>query len=244
MTSSKAPENPSVGNPLSNTLLRRLPREVLATLLPDMRSVPLILGQTLFDVGDKVDYLYFPERGCMLSLLSGAEDGSTVEIGVTGTEGFAGISAILGSKASSHRVLVQLSGNATRIKTSIARRMFGENEEFRSPLLRYVHTIMAQVSLTALCNRMHTVEERLARWVLVTSDRVDDHGELPLTHEFLARMLGVNRSTLSLTASMFQQARYISYRRGKLKVVDREGLEGVACSCYATAKEYLDDLEN
>ena len=180
----------------------------------------------------------------MLSLLSGTEDGSTVEIGVTGPEGFAGISAILGSNLSSHRLLVQLGGTASRVKASIARQMFAESEEFRSLLLRYVHIIMAQVSLTALCNRMHTVEERLARWVLVTADRVDDHGELPLTHEFLARMLGVNRSTLSLTASMFQQARFISYRRGKLKVVDREGLEGVACSCYAMGKEYLDDLEN
>jgi CRP-like cAMP-binding protein len=180
----------------------------------------------------------------MLSLLSGAEDGSTVEIGVTGMEGFAGISAILGSSVSSHRVLVQLSGSATRIKASLARRMFAESEDLRNLMLRYVHTMLAQISLTALCNRMHTVEERLARWVLVTSDRVYDHGELPLTHEFLARMLGVNRSTLSLTASMFQQARFISYRRGKLKVVDREGLEGVACSCYASAKEYLDDLEN
>jgi len=241
MTSSKASENPSVGDPLSNQLLRRLPREVLTTLLPDMRSVALGLGQTLFDVGDKVDYLYFPERGCMLSLLSGTEDGSTVEIGVTGPEGFAGISAILGSNVSSHRVLVQLGGSATRIKTNVGRRVFAEHDEVRNLLLRYVHSILAQVSL---CNRMHTVEERLARWVLVTSDRVDDHGELPLTHEFLARMLGVNRSTLSLTASMFQQARFISYRRGKLKVVDREGLEGVACTCYATAKEYLDDLEN
>jgi CRP-like cAMP-binding protein len=244
MTISKAPENPSVGDPLSNKLLRRLPREVLSTLLPEMRSVALPLGQTLFEVGDKVDYLYFPERGCMLSLLSGTEDGSTVEIGVTGPEGFAGISAILGSNVSSHRVLVQLGGYATRIKTSVARRVFAEHDVVRNLLLRYVHSILAQVSLTALCNRMHSVEERLARWVLVTSDRVDDHGELPLTHEFLARMLGVNRSTLSLTASMFQQARFISYRRGKLKVVDREGLEGVSCSCYATAKEYLEDLEN
>jgi CRP-like cAMP-binding protein len=242
MTPIKITVNPSVGGPLSNTILRRLPREVFSSLLPDMRSVALHLGHTLYEVRDDIGYLYFPERGCMLSLLAGGEDGGGIEIGVTGCEGFAGVTAILGNQVASHRILVQLGGSATRIKASAVRRGFAENEQMRNLLLGYLNTLFAQISQTALCNRVHTVEERLARWVLVTADRAPVHGELPLTHEFLARMLGVNRSTLSLTASMFQQASFIAYRRGKLKIVDRDGLEGVACSCYGIVKEYVDDF--
>jgi CRP-like cAMP-binding protein len=116
-----------------------------------------------------------------------------------------------------------------------------QSEALRDLAYGYFYTLLAQISQTALCNRIHNVEERLARWILVTEDQAGD-GELPLTHEFLARMLGVNRSTLSLTASMFQQARYISYRRGKVKVVDREGLENVTCGCYQVVRQYLDEF--
>jgi CRP-like cAMP-binding protein len=225
--------------PSSNELLQRLPKDVQSRLLPELRSVTLEVGQTLYELRDEVDYVYFPNRGSMISLLSGNEDGSTVEVGVTGSEGFAGVSALLGNHKSSHRILVQLGDSATRIRSSTLRREFNQSEPTRHLLLGYIYTLMAQVSQTALCNRVHTVEERLSRWILVTSDRAVDGQQLPLTHEFLARMLGVNRSTLSLAASLFQQAGFISYRRGKIKVVDRKGLEGVTCSCYPIVKEYL-----
>jgi CRP-like cAMP-binding protein len=227
---------------LSNFLLRRLPREVVANLQSEMRLVYLEFGVTLYELRDEVDYLYFPERGTMVSLLSGGEDDSSVEVAVTGSEGFVGLSAIMGSKLTIHRTLVQLGGPATRIKASAFRREYSQNEQVRNLVSGYLYTMLAQISQTALCNRVHTVEERLARWIMVTEDRAGDGDDLPLTHEFLARMLGVNRSTLSLTASMFQQARYISYRRGKIKIVDREGLEGVACNCYQVVKEYVDEF--
>jgi CRP-like cAMP-binding protein len=239
MTHRKSDGRAGGEEPSSNELIQRLPREVQSRLLPEMRNAALEVGQTLYEVRDEVDYLYFPNRGCMVSLLSGGEDGSTVEVGVTGTEGFIGVSALLGNSRSSHRILVQLGNSAGRIRASVVRREFNQSEQTRHLLLGYIYTLMAQVSQTALCNRVHNVEERLARWILVTADRADDGQELPLTHEFLARMLGVNRSTLSLAASLFQQGRFISYRRGKIKVADRKGLEGVACSCYPIVKEYL-----
>jgi CRP-like cAMP-binding protein len=241
MPQSKTTASSSTGDKLSNIFLGRLPQEVLANLQGEMRLVDLELGQTLYELRDAVDYLYFPERGTMVSLLAGAEDGSTVEVAVVGAEGFVTLSSVLGNRLSIHRYLVQLSGPATRIKASAFRREFVQSEALRDLVNGYLYFLLAQISQTALCNRIHNVEERLARWILVTEDQADDR-DLPLTHEFLARMLGVNRSTLSLTASMFQQAHYISYRRGKIKVVDREGLEGVACSCYETVKEYLDEF--
>ncbi len=242
MPQSKTTVSTSTNDKVTNFFLGRLPREVVANLQSEMRLVDLELGATIYELRDEVDYLYFPERGTMVSLLSGGEDGSTVEVAVTGAEGFVGISAMMGSRLAIHRNLVQLGGPATRIKATAFRREFSQNEHVRNLVNGYLYTMIAQISQTALCNRIHTVEERLARWILVTEDRAGNGEELPLTHEFLARMLGVNRSTLSLTASMFQQARYISYRRGKIKIVDRDGLESVACNCYRVVKEYVDEF--
>jgi CRP-like cAMP-binding protein len=193
----------------------------------------------LYDFGAPVDYVYFPEKNAMVSLLCTAEDGTSVEVGVTGWEGAVGISAFMGTTTAPHLSLVQMAGTAHKLRSEIVQREFRHSEPMQTILLRYTSALLAQISQTALCNRIHTVEERLARWILVSQDRTEAK-QLPLTHEFLAHMLGTSRSTVSLTAATLQQAGLIRYTRGKITVVDRDRLETVACSCYAIVKRHFE----
>jgi len=173
----------------------------------------------------------------MLSLLCSAEDG-TVEVAVTGSEGFVGTAGILGGDLSPHQVIAQVPGEATKIKAGALKAEFQRNAVVQKIVLRYVSALIAQVSQTALCNRVHTVEQRLARWLLVSQDRIEAK-ELPLKHEFLAKMLAVNRSTLSLAAATLRNAGLIHYTRAKITVLNREGLEQVSCCCYKIAREHF-----
>jgi CRP-like cAMP-binding protein len=150
-----------------------------------------------------------------------------------------GISAFMGTTTAPHLSLVQMAGTAHKLRSEIVQREFRHSEPMQTILLRYTSALLAQISQTALCNRIHTVEERLARWILVSQDRTEAK-QLPLTHEFLAHMLGTSRSTVSLTAATLQQAGLIRYTRGKITVVDRDRLETVACSCYAIVKRHFE----
>ncbi len=219
-----------------NRLLARISADVYRKLDPELEMVNLRMGQVLCEVGDRVKHLYFPSKNTMLSLLSTSGDASAVEVGVTGWEGFAGFAPLLGSDVSPHQVIVQIPGTAARVEARAFQAFVQNDEKLRGLLLRYVQAVMVQVSQTALCNRVHSVEERLSRWVLVNQDRTEHH-QLPLTHEFLARMLGVNRSTVSLTAATLQRAGVIRYTRGKFVIVDRTRLEDVACDCYGIVKD-------
>jgi CRP-like cAMP-binding protein len=229
------------GNPAQNRLLAQFPSAIYRQLVPELEPVALQLGETVHEAGDRVKHLYFPNRNTMFSLLSTSQDANAVEVAVTGWEGFVGFAPLMGAPSSPHQIISQIPGVALRIKAEVLRKAFEASQEVRTLLLRYVQAVLSQISQTALCNRIHSVEERLGRWILVSRDRTEDH-QLPLTHEFLARMLGVNRSTVSLTAATLQKAGLIRYSRGKFTVLDREGLQDVACDCYSIVREQYKSL--
>jgi CRP-like cAMP-binding protein len=236
----RQPQSPQ-DNPAQNRLLARFPGAVYRQIAPELEPVALDLGETVYEAGDRVKHLYFPNRNTMFSLLSTSQDANAVEVAVTGWEGFVGFAPLMGATSSPHQVISQIPGVALRIKAEVLRKVFESSQEVRTLLLRYVQAVLSQISQTALCNRIHSVEERLGRWVLVSRDRTEDH-QLPLTHEFLARMLGVNRSTVSLTAATLQRAGLIRYSRGKFTVLNREGLQDVACDCYSIVREQYKGL--
>jgi len=224
-----------------NRLLAQLPADIYRRIAPELEAVSMQMGQVLYEVGDRVKYLYFPSKNTMLSLLCTSKEASAVEVGVTGWEGVAGFSPLLGAESSPHQVIVQIPGAALRIKASMMQSFVQDGHDMRGLLMRYVQALIVQISQTALCNRIHSVEERLARWALVNQDRTEHH-QLPLTHEFLARMLGVNRSTVSLTAATLQRAGVVRYTRGKFTILDRKRLEEIACDCYRIVKEQYERL--
>jgi len=219
-----------------NRLLAQLSPEVYRKIALDLEPVSVQMGQVISEVGDRVKHLYFPSKNTMLSLLCTSAEANAVEVGVTGWEGFVGFAPLLGAETSPHQVIAQIPGAAVRISVRAAQKFVRESPDLHSLLLRYVQAVIVQISQTALCNRIHSVEERLARWALVNQDRTDHH-QLPLTHEFLARMLGVNRSTVSLTAATLQRAGVVRYTRGKFTILDRKRLEEVACDCYRVVSE-------
>jgi CRP-like cAMP-binding protein len=236
MATKRQPRLPARQDSQQNRLLARLPLDVYRRMAPQLEAVSMQMGQVLYEVGDRVKYLYFPSKNTMLSLLSTAGDGNAVEVGVTGWEGFAGFAPLLGADLSPHQVIAQIPGAALRMDARAMQAFVRDGSDMRRLLLRYVQALMVQISQTALCNRIHPVEERLARWALVNQDRTEQR-QLPLTHEFLARMLGVNRSTVSLTAATLQRAGVVRYSRGKFTILDRERLEEIACDCYRTVNE-------
>jgi CRP-like cAMP-binding protein len=217
-----------------NLLLASLNDEAIKRLKSEV--VSLKLGETVYGPDDSVSDIYFPGRSTMLSLIAQTEEGEEAEIGVTGREGVAPTAPILGSTTVPHRVFVQIPGAAVRVTTESLQAELQRNENFRMLLLRYTQFLLIQVSQTALCNRLHEVEQRLARWLLISHDR-SEHEEMPLTHEFLSKMLGVNRATVSLNAELLKKAGMIDYRRGKVRVVNREALESVSCACYAEVRK-------
>jgi CRP-like cAMP-binding protein len=225
---------------IPNHLLAAFPSKVYKKLASQFEVVRFGLGDVLFNVNDAFDYLYFPHANTMLSLLCNTEEGS-VEVGVTGSEGFVGTAGILGGDLSPHEVIAQIPGEATRIKVGALKSEFQKNALIQRVVLNYVSALIAQLSQTALCNRVHTVEQRLARWLLVSQDRIEAK-ELPLTHEFLAKMLAVNRSTLSLTAATLKNAGLIHYTRARITVLKREGLEQVSCGCYKIVREHFRNI--
>jgi CRP-like cAMP-binding protein len=192
-------------------------------------------------VDDVVPFAYFPRKGCMISLLAVTEDGDTAEVGVTGFEGVVAIQSVLGGRNNSFDFLVQLAGDAWKIKAEILRQEFRKDVKLQDSVLRYMHASVAQISQTALCNRLHTVEERLARWLLLCEDRMNGE-HITLTHEMLSKMLGTRRSTVSLAAATLQNAGLVNYNRGRIAIKDRKGLKSVSCSCYQTVQRRVENL--
>jgi CRP-like cAMP-binding protein len=226
---------------IKNRILSALSREEYERLAPHLEEVPLSLGLILYDFDAPITHIYFPNNDTLGSLLSTTERDSAIEIGVTGSEGVLGFSALMGLDRTPHRVLVQIPGTAWKIKTSVIRKEFKQGGRLHDLILRYVHAIFTQASQTAVCNRLHPVEARLARWLLTVRERVET-AEFPITHDFMARMLGANRATVSLTAATIQQAGFITYKRGKLTILNQEGLEDVACECYGIVKKRYEDI--
>lgn len=221
-----------------NKILAALPREEFEALKDKLKPVRLKLGDSVYLPEQKIDYVYFVARG-IVSLLAALENGATVEAGVIGPEGMAGIAAILGADSTPNQALVQGEGHALRMSTNDIRAEFRKGGKLRDYLLRYTHTLFTQVAQTAACNRLHSIEQRLARWLLLTQDRVASP-EFTLTQDFLSRMLGVRRAGVSVAANTLKQAGLIDYRRGTMVVLDRAGLEKYSCECYRIVRSEYD----
>ncbi len=218
-------------NPMiKNRLLASLPAEDLAQLAEDFQLVDLPKKRVIYEVGAPLDHVYFIEKG-VASVLTIMEDGATSEVGMVGREGLIGVSALLGGRASAQHVVMQLPGAAHHISAWRCKAVFEQNAAVRATLLRFIEDLLNLSSQTAACNRLHSVEQRTARWLLMASDRLDSKA-LPLTQEFLAAMLGVRRSGVSEAAGELQRSGLLRYRRGEITIIDREGLEKTACECY------------
>jgi CRP-like cAMP-binding protein len=223
-----------------NRILGALPEADFKLIAPSLARVSLEDGETLFHAEDVISHVYFVEGG-LISLLSALEDGASIEVGMTGREGVAGVSVLLGADTSVHTALVQTGGEALRMRAGDAREAFRRSEALRNRVLNYTRLLLAYASQTAACNTIHTVEERLARWLLVARQRLESD-RLPLTQEFLSHMLGVRRSGVTVAIGILQRAGLIEHRRGHVEVVDAEGLRAAACECAAVMTHELNQF--
>jgi CRP-like cAMP-binding protein len=217
-------------NPVANRLLAALPRKEYERLLPGLETVQLAKGETIYNAGDTVRYVYFP-AGAVVSLISMTQDGNTIEVALVGDEGVVGVSAVLGAKRTPYQAVVQVGGEALRIKADVLKEEFQHNETLQDMLLCYVYLLLTQVIQSAVCNHFHSAQQRLCRWLLLTSDRARTDS-LPLTQEFISHMLGTPRTSVTAIAKELQDAGLISYSRGQITLLDRPGLEAAACECY------------
>jgi CRP-like cAMP-binding protein len=215
---------------LRNTILASLGPKDFAPLHAALESVSLKFGQVLYEPGKAIQHVYFP-IDCLISLLTAVDKRRSLEVGMVGNEGMAGMPFILGMGVSGVLALVQGGGQALRVAASPFRKEFDRNRALQDALYRYMYALMAQISQTAACNRFHAAEPRLARWLLMTRDRVMSDG-FPLTHEFLAHMLGMRRAGVTQAASTLKRRKLISYQRGVIEILDLRGLKAASCSCY------------
>jgi CRP-like cAMP-binding protein len=220
---------------IQNSLLAAVPRKEQRRLLAGLEEVTLTFGDVLYEPGDTIRHVYFPVTS-LVSLLVLADGHLALEVGLIGHEGMVGIPVILGHERSQVRALVQGSGPALRMSSAHLLREFRLSPPLRKELYRYTHALMAQISQTAACNRFHVVERRLARWLLMTHDRVQSD-QFRMTHDFLGHMLGVRRVGVTRAAQALQKRGLIRYSRGNIIVLDRKGLESAACECYKVVGE-------
>jgi len=216
--------------PIANALLAALPRAEYRRVLALLEEVTFAFGDVLYDAGDEVVHVYFPNDS-LVSLLTIVDRHLALEVGLVGREGMVGVAYAMGIASTPFRALVQGGGTAMRMKAADFRRELDASAALQREVHLYAHALMAQVAKTAACNRFHVVQERLARWLLMTRDRVrSDH--FRLTHEFLANMLGVRRVGVTKAAHALRQLKLISYSRGNIDITNGRGLEAAACSCY------------
>ena len=223
-----------------NHLLAALPDEEFDRLRPELKPVSLALGEVIYESGEQLDHVYFPTTA-IISLLFIMENGSTAEIGMAGNDGLVGIALFMGGSTTPNRAVVQSAGNAYKIRAKALRFEFHLAGQFQNILLRYTQYLMTQISQTAVCNRLHSVEQQLCRWLLINHDLLQTN-KLIMTHDLIANMLGVRREGVSIAAGHLQQQGLIKYVRGTITMIDRPGLEMAACECYQVVKEEYDRL--
>lgn len=231
--------NPYPDSPL-NHLLAILPEESYKRLIPNLKRVSLSLGEVIYEPGEKQDYLYFPTTS-IVSLLYTMETGMTAEMGLVGNDGVVGVSLFMGGDTTPNRAVVQIAGEALRISAKALQEEFRRGGPVQLLLLRYTQALITQISQTAVCNRLHSVEQRLCRWLLLSHDRVGSD-ELLMTQEFIANMLGSRREGVTSAAGRLQDAGLIRYSRGHITILDRSNLEGQVCECYRVVKDEFDRL--
>jgi len=221
--------------PIANRLLAALPRKTYQSLLAGFEAVDLEFGEDLYEAGGPISHVYFP-NDCVVSLINMVSPDKGAEVGLVGNEGMVGIPIALGINVSSLRAVVQGTGTAMRMKASKFRTAFIADEALRHELFRFSHRLMSQISQTAACNQFHSVNSRLARWLLMTRDRLKSN-EFRLTHEFLGKMLGVRRVGITHAASALQRQKLIGYSRGNITIHNPRGLQLASCSCYEVVKK-------
>jgi len=221
----------------NNRLLAFLPEADRTRFAPHLEAVDLPLGKVLYESGSPVTHVYFPTTS-IVSLLYMMEDGASAEIAVVGDEGIVGISIFMGGESTPYHAVVQSAGRGFRMKASLLMQEFNRAGPTLHLLLRYTQALMAQITLTGACNRHHSVEQRLCRWLLGTLDRIPS-GELVMTQELIARMLGVRREGITEAAGNLQNAGCIRYRRGHITVLDRSRLEARTCECYGVVRKEM-----
>jgi CRP-like cAMP-binding protein len=213
-----------------NFLLGSLQEEDLAALLPNLEPVSLPLGKVLYESGDKLEFALFPTTA-IVSLLYVMENGGTAEIGIVGNDGILGVALFLGGDTTTSRAIIQSAGEGLRMRPKNLRDEFSRGGRFQDLLLRYTQALMTQISQTAVCNRLHAVEEQLCRWLLLSHDRLDSD-ELVMTHDLISNMLGVRREGITLAAKKLAARKLIKNTRGTITIIDRQGMEDAACECY------------
>lgn len=218
-----------------NRLLAALSDRDYERLIPHLELVSLSNHQVLYDAGEKISHVYFPTQA-MISLVSIMADGAIIEVGIVAKEGMAGMPVCWGGNATINQAMVQMPGTAMRMKAEQLLTEFNRYGALHSLLLRYTQALYSHTTQTAACNRLHTLEERFARWLLTVRDRIESD-ELTLTQEFISHMLGTRRSGVTVAASTFQEAGMIRYSRGKITILNQENLESAACECYKVIKD-------
>jgi len=226
--------------PVENHLLAMLSPEEYQSILADLQLIDFSLGEVVYDSGGHLDYVWFPTTS-VVSLLYTTEDGSTAEMGLVGNDGMVGIALFLGGDTSPNRGVAQIAGGAYRMKAKRLQEEFARGGPLQRILLRYTQALITQISQTAVCNRLHSVEKRLCRWLLLSHDRVKSD-DLIMTQEFISNMLGGRREAVTVAAGRLQDAGLIQYSRGHIKMTDRKGLEDNVCECYHIVRDEIERL--
>lgn len=227
-------------SPDQNRLLAALPKEVQERVFPHLELVPMALGMVLYESGDTMRHVYFP-TDCIVSLLYVMQNGASAEISVVGKEGLVGISLFMGGESTPSRAVVQSAGYAYRLSGQMMKDEFNRHGETLMLMLRYTQSLITQMAQTAVCNRHHTIDQQLCRWLLLSLDRLPSN-RLTMTQELIANMLGVRREGVTDAAGKLQKLHVIEYSRGEITVLDRAKLESLSCECYAVVKKETDRL--
>lgn len=229
-------------HPVENRLLAMLPSEEYERLQPHLENILFTLSQVIYESGGQQRYIYFPTTS-IISLLYLMENGSSAEIGVVGNEGVVGIALFMGGDTMPNRAVVQSAGAGVRMKAAVLQEEFARAGTFQRLLLRYTQALITQMAQTAVCNRLHTVDQQLCRWLLLSRDRLQTD-ELVMTQELIANMLGVRREGVALAAHRLQEHGLIIYVRGRIRILDRHRLEEQVCECYRVVKDEYERLLN
>ena len=225
---------------VQNHLLGDIREDELERLLPNLQPLSLPLGQVLYESNEKLDYVYFPTTA-IISLLYIMENGSSAEIGVVGNDGMVGIAIFMGGDTTPNRAVVQSAGRAFKIRASLMKDEFTLGGRFHNLCLRYTQALITQISQTAVCNRLHSVDQQLCRWLLLSHDRLPSD-RIIMTQDLISNMLGVRREGITHAAKKLQKSGYISYVRGDMTILNRKGLEKTACECYQVVRTEYDRL--
>jgi CRP-like cAMP-binding protein len=225
---------------MENRLLSALPIEEYQLISPKLEHVSLALGEILFEPPDLIRNVYFP-TSAIISFLAELPEGESVEVGLVGCDGLAGVDVFLGVDKASKVATVQGAGQAWKISREAFKEAFHQHQKFRQNLLLFAHAMMSQISVSVVCNVHHKIDGRLARWLLMYHDRLDTD-EFFITHEFMANMLGIRRASVSEVAKQLQDEGLVDYNRGKFRILNREGLEARSCDCYSIVRDEFDRL--